>query len=885
MGLLESEIQGPSITSCMSANQASFLLSEMPSSPQEKNPLNGRLNPGTHNMTSYLSPNNASQMFSTLSDSWCQELEDLPNMRSFGTSSASEVDSGWQDDGDGLPCVQQEQVGLYCIYGTSHTEDGSLTRAADRITISQARSQDCDLDHPESTVQPAQIWTDSNRNSHTEDSSSTTATDRNTILSQDCDLNHSVVELIRPQSGPLKGEYLFVISLSEPLPSRVNSGKAEFCGVATVNLEKLGNQAFLGVVPRCPSPGIVQVNVMTQNGELLGITCFEYFDETTEMLKEIVRNPAKQADFFLKWSEVCKSVSDSSLQTKEQNLLRGLQSLVYTAAQTGAWQFIELIFSTSAGKIVFDSYKDRTPLPEEVARAYGYDDLANYLQDLTTRFSKEPLEFSLKEVHEIDWSELEAAAIAAQTQGCLTEEKSSDDSSENNSDTDYFADVETSIDSSELSRSTSEDDSSEPYSREKTEASAHQSIFSIFKGTFAENGTMEKIRQHIEGVKQKSRVLILEDSHFHFSLPEVVKGLNYTLAFQVATRSKNIPRHLHTANERFLGSRESIIRQPTISFCKLHPHPDVLIESSLVKNNNDHISRTVASKQSNQLNEDIPLEQFGVHRHFPLWVLTSAFRPKRKTLFVYFADRRDALPPNYFFEDEDCELQIRRWKWKRSEKKSVKKKKETPKARKLPLGGEKSQMESHADLRVTYPASMPGLPTSISGFLERRRMVERASMPVLPTSISGFLERRRMVEDHPRRDMILLNKITAAALAREMVRRCGNEGRQQYLDDSRKTTLRFLRAAISFIPEALDDGADMSNAAFFSMEPGCDFTIKAGHGDWEYCFSEDGLSSRSFRLVRAPLLRYCWVRSNTSMQSIRSGNLGSAKYIYELVLA
>ena len=54
--------------------------------------------------------------------------------------------------------------------------------------------------------------------------------------------------------------------------------------------------------------------------------------------------------------------------------------------------------------------------------------------------------------------------LALQLTG-LTEEKSSDDSSENNSNTDYFADVETSIDSSELSRSTSEDDTSEPYFR------------------------------------------------------------------------------------------------------------------------------------------------------------------------------------------------------------------------------------------------------------------------------------------------------------------------------------------------------------------------------------------------------------------------------------
>ena len=77
---------------------------------------------------------------------------------------------------------------------------------------------------------------------------------------------------------------------------------------------------------------------------------------------------------------------DSSPQTKEQNSLQGLQSLVYIAAQTGALQFIELIFSTSAGQIVFDSYKDRTPSPEDIARACGHDDLANYLQDLTTRY-------------------------------------------------------------------------------------------------------------------------------------------------------------------------------------------------------------------------------------------------------------------------------------------------------------------------------------------------------------------------------------------------------------------------------------------------------------------------------------------------------------------
>ncbi|XP_068688402.1 uncharacterized protein [Montipora foliosa] len=424
-------------------------------------------------------------------------------------------------------------------------------------------------------------------------------------------------------------------------------------------------------------------------------------------------------------------ISSRFLTTDQRaNSLQGLQSLVYIAAQTGALQFIELIFSTSAGQIVFDSYKDRTPSPEDIARACGHDDLANYLQDLTTRFSEEPLEFSLKEAHVIDWLELEAAATAALTQGCFAEEKSSDDSSENNSSTDYFADVETSsIDSSgyhTLLRSTSKDDISERFSEEKMKASTHQCISSIGKWAFAGNDILVKIGQIREGVQQKSSISMLRDSHFDFSLLEAVKGLDYTLAFHLAMGSKSIPRHLHTANEKFLALRGSTKPQPTVSFCKLHPAVDVLIESSLVKNNNDHISRTVASKQHcwNQLNEDtfaehcsqvpiekaIPVEwissdisvkQFGAPTHWDLWVLTSAFRPTGKTLFVYFADRRDALPSICFFDDEDCESQIHCWKWKRSGNNSLKFTK-MQKAGELPPGGGKLQMESHTHLPVTY---------------------------------------------------------------------------------------------------------------------------------------------------------------------------------------
>ena len=58
---------------------------------------------------------------------------------------------------------------------------------------------------------------------------------------------------------------------------------------------------------------------------------------------------------------------------------------MYRAAQIGAKPFIEMIFSTSAQQTVFDSYKDRAQLPEDVARANGHCNLARYLQDITMR--------------------------------------------------------------------------------------------------------------------------------------------------------------------------------------------------------------------------------------------------------------------------------------------------------------------------------------------------------------------------------------------------------------------------------------------------------------------------------------------------------------------
>ena len=76
----------------------------------------------------------------------------------------------------------------------------------------------------------------------------------------------------------------------------------------------------------------------------------------------------------------------SSIQAKQEQSVEILQLMVYTAAETGAHRFIEMVFSTSAGQVVFSSYKDRNPLPEDVARANGHEELAQYLHKVHTRY-------------------------------------------------------------------------------------------------------------------------------------------------------------------------------------------------------------------------------------------------------------------------------------------------------------------------------------------------------------------------------------------------------------------------------------------------------------------------------------------------------------------
>lgn len=120
--------------------------------------------------------------------------------------------------------------------------------------------------------------------------------------------------------------------------------------------------------------------------------------------------------------------------------------------------------------------------------------------------------------------------------------------------------------------------------------------------------------------------------------------------------------------------------------------------------------------------------------------------------------------------------------------------------------------------------------------------------------MGNALGNRRMAPDFEKNVRIVVYKITSPALGAE-VRKLESKGR---LTEHDRTTIKFFKAAINFLPTAMEDGADLTNALFIFAQPGREFTVKAGKGDWEYYFSEEGYNNITGKCVRRPWLRFVW---------------------------
>ena len=73
------------------------------------------------------------------------------------------------------------------------------------------------------------------------------------------------------------------------------------------------------------------------------------------------------------------------------------------------------------------------------------------------------------------------------------------------------------------------------------------------------------------------------------------------------------------------------------------------------------------------------------------------------------------------------------------------------------------------------------------------------------------------------------------------------------LSEFEQTQVKFLEAAIRFIPQALNDEANLGNAVFIFALPGPQFALKSGAGDWEYYFSQDDNNKITMKCTRKPL--------------------------------
>ena len=109
-----------------------------------------------------------------------------------------------------------------------------------------------------------------------------------------------------------------------------------------------------------------------------------------------------------------------------------------------------------------------------------------------------------------------------------------------------------------------------------------------------------------------------------------------------------------------------------------------------------------------------------------------------------------------------------------------------------------------------------------------------------------------------RAEKINVLEITVVHLGSILVEKCGNEGSHPYLNETKKVTLKFLRAAIDFIPLALEVAGDLKNSSFFFAHPGNDFAITAGKEEWKFYLSHLPNGNIHGCCVRKPTLHYIW---------------------------
>lgn len=246
---------------------------------------------------------------------------------------------------------------------------------------------------------------------------------------------------INPERSHQEGGGPCVFKFTPKPSSDVTSVSAIFESIEEISLTKLPNDVeYLGFIPASKEPGWVTITLRADQSPyepVLGRTRI-YYERSPreEFLEEIVFNFDEQKELYetlirrRSGSSGNRESGDSGggnsgglnkgygKQISEafgsSQLPHVLSILIYTAARHGAKEFIEIVFNSSAGGVVFNSYKDNATLPESVARDSGNDEIANYLEEITKRFSQE-IQNGKQFSQTVDWLELVKATEEAQT--------------------------------------------------------------------------------------------------------------------------------------------------------------------------------------------------------------------------------------------------------------------------------------------------------------------------------------------------------------------------------------------------------------------------------------------------------------------------------------
>nr|XP_058956469.1 uncharacterized protein LOC131783719 isoform X2 [Pocillopora verrucosa] len=234
---------------------------------------------------------------------------------------------------------------------------------------------------------------------------------------------------ITPAQSPLQGGDPFKVTFTPALEQTVTSGFAKFKKTdnvfATVELERSARFGYLhgSSIPAAPEPGLADVEIESQGRILLGSTRIFYYPNERQTIAMV---HFEESSMFRRlcedMSENFRGANSTSTGRPQTSATFGhaqqvqlLCFLVYTAAKEGAQHFVEMIFSCSAGRIVFDAYKSNSQLPEVIAREHGNLGIARYFENITERLLKESS--TGKECPKaIDWSELAKATDKTQQQ-------------------------------------------------------------------------------------------------------------------------------------------------------------------------------------------------------------------------------------------------------------------------------------------------------------------------------------------------------------------------------------------------------------------------------------------------------------------------------------